>query len=141
MEVLYVDVLVGRRLALAPQQQTLLGGHLLHGDVLYGKTKDDRPDHAQGHLQIAINNLLGANGHQVYALGGNKVECLVHVGDLVEAHLAAIGFGQRLTGDHLQQQHQLEAVAEVLLDVIDGGTGFAQMTVTPGGKCLRGGNM
>lgn len=136
MEVLYVDVLVGSSLALTPQQQTLLGGHLLNGNVLYGESKDDRPDHTQGHLQITINDLLGTNRHQMYTLRGNKVEGLVHVGDLVEAHLAAIGLGQRLSGDHLQQQHQLEAVAEVLLDVVDGGTGFAQMTVTPGGKCL-----
>lgn len=137
MEVLYVDVLVGSRLALAPQQQTLLGGHLLHGDVLNGEAQDNRPDHTQSHLQVSIDDLLGADRDQVDALGGDEVESLVHVGDLVEAHLAAIGLGERLAGDHLQQQHQLEAVAEVLLDVVDGCTGLAQMAVTPGGKCLR----
>jgi hypothetical protein len=37
VEVLDVDVLVGRRLALAPQQQALLRRHLLHRDVLDGE--------------------------------------------------------------------------------------------------------
>lgn len=136
MEVLYVDVLVGRRLALAPQQQTFLGGHLLDGDVLNGETQDDGPDHAQRHFEIAIDDLLSANRHQVDSLRCNEVQRLVHVGNFVETHLAAIGLGQRLTRDHLQQQHQLEAIAEILLDVVDGGTSFTQMTVTPRGKCL-----
>jgi hypothetical protein len=37
VEVLDVHVLVGRRLALAPQQQALLRRHLLHRDVLDGE--------------------------------------------------------------------------------------------------------
>ncbi len=56
MEVLDVDVLVWRRLPLAPEQQALLSGHLLHRYVLDGKTKNDRPDHAQGHLDVAVDN-------------------------------------------------------------------------------------
>lgn len=63
--------------------------------------------------------------------GRNEVQGLVDVGDLVEAHLAAVGLGQRLSGDHLKQQHQLEAVAEVLVDVLDAGAGFAQVAVAP----------
>lgn len=136
MEVLYVDILVRRRLALAPQQQTLLGGHLLDRNVLDGEAQNDRPDHAERHFQIAIDDLLSANGHQMDALRCNKVQRLVHIRDFVEAHFAAIGLGQRLPRDHLQQQHQLEAIAEVLLDIVDGGACFAQMTVTPRGKCL-----
>lgn len=50
VEVLHVDVLVGGGLALAPQQQTLLGRHLLYRDVLDGETQDDGPDHAEGHF-------------------------------------------------------------------------------------------
>ena len=57
MEVLYVDVLVGRGLPLAPEQQALLGRHLLHGDVLDGEAQDDGPDHAQGHLHVAVDDL------------------------------------------------------------------------------------
>ena len=37
MEVLDIDILVRGSLPLAPEQQTLLGGHLLHGDVLDGE--------------------------------------------------------------------------------------------------------
>ena len=42
VEVLDVDVLVGRRLALAPEQETLLGGHLLNRDVLDGEPDQRR---------------------------------------------------------------------------------------------------
>lgn len=56
MEVLHVDVLVGRGLALAPQQQTFLRRHLFHRYVLDGETQDDRPDHAEGHLQVTVDD-------------------------------------------------------------------------------------
>lgn len=137
MEVLYVDILVGCRLALAPQQQTLLGGHLLNGDILNGETQNNGPDHAQRHFEIAIDDLLGTDRDQMDTLRCNKIQRLVNIGNFVETHLAAIGLGQCLARDHLQQQHQLEAIAEVLLDVVDGGASFAQMTVAPRGKCLR----
>lgn len=57
MEVLDVDVLVGRRFPLAPEQETLLGGHLLDGDVLDGEAEDDGPDHTKGHLDVAVDDL------------------------------------------------------------------------------------
>lgn len=136
MEVLYVDVLVGCRLALTPQQQTLLGGHLLHRDILNGETQDNGPDHTQRHFQIAIDNLLGTNRYQMNTLRCNEIQRLVNIGNFVETHLATIGLGQCLARDDLQQQHQFEAIAEVLLDVVDGGASFAQMTVAPRGKCL-----
>ena len=56
MEVLDIDILVRGSLPLAPEQQTLLGGHLLHWDVLDGEPQDDGPDHTKGHLHIAVNN-------------------------------------------------------------------------------------
>lgn len=56
MEVLHVDILVWSRLTLAPQKKTLLGGHFLHGDILDGETKDDRPNHTKGHLQVTVND-------------------------------------------------------------------------------------
>lgn len=36
-----------------------------HGDVLDGKAEDDGPDHAQGHLQVPVDNLcrVGGWGH------------------------------------------------------------------------------
>ena len=102
VEVLHIDVLVGGGLALAPQQQTLLGGHLLHRDVLDGEPgsmrlgkeldfeeclnvpEDDGPDHTQGHLDISINNLLSTNGHKLHTLAGDEVQGLVHIRNLVE---------------------------------------------------------
>lgn len=64
MEVLNVDVLVRRCLALAPQKQTLLGGHLFHGNILNGETQNDGPDHTERHLQVAVNDFLRSDGHQ-----------------------------------------------------------------------------
>lgn len=56
VEVLDVDVLVGGGLPLAPEQQTFLGSHLLHGDVLDGETQDDGPDHAESHFQVTVDD-------------------------------------------------------------------------------------
>ena len=77
-----------------------------------------------------------ADGDELDAFAGDKVEGLVDVGDLVEAHLAAVGLGQRLARDHLQEQHQLQAVAEVILDVFDARSRLAQVRVAPRGKRL-----
>lgn len=76
MEVLDVDVLVGRGLPLAPEQQPLLGRHLLDGDVLDGEAEDDGPDHAKCHLDVAVDDLLGADGDELDALAGDEVERL-----------------------------------------------------------------
>ena len=56
VEVLNVDVLVGRRFALAPEEETLLGRHLLHRDVLDGEAENDGPDHTQRHLRIPVHD-------------------------------------------------------------------------------------
>lgn len=39
---------------------------------------------------------LGTDGHQLDALAADVVQGFVHVGDLVETHLAFVGFGQPL---------------------------------------------
>lgn len=56
MEVLHIDILVRGSLPLAPEEETLLGSHLLNTDVLDGEPQDDSPDHTKSHLQVAINN-------------------------------------------------------------------------------------
>ena len=56
MEVLNIDVLVRSSLSLAPEQQTFLGGHLFHRDVLDGETQDNGPDHTQGHFHVSVDN-------------------------------------------------------------------------------------
>lgn len=68
---------------------------------------------------------------------GNEVQGLVNVGDLVEPHLAAVGLGQGLSGDDLQEQHKLQAIAEVFVDVLDAGTGFPEVAVAPCRKGLK----
>ena len=76
MEVLDVDVLVGGGLPLAPEEEPLLGRHLLDGDVLDGEAEDDGPDHAQRHLDVAVHDLLGADRHQLHALRSDEVQRL-----------------------------------------------------------------
>lgn len=61
----------------------------------------------------------------------DEVQSLVNVGDLVEPHLAAVGLGQRLPRDDFQQQHQLQAVAEVIFDVLYASAGLAEVAVAP----------
>jgi hypothetical protein len=55
----------------------------------------------------------------------------------VEAHLATVGLGQLLARDHLQQEHELEAVAKVVVDFFDLGAGLPQVRIAPGSKCLQ----
>lgn len=137
MEVLYIDIFVRGGFALAPQQQALLGGHLFDRDILNSETQDDGPDHTEGHLQIAINDFFGTNRYQMDTLWGNKVQSLIDIGDFVETHLATIGLGQSLTRDNFEQQHQFQAIAKIVFDIVDRGAGLAQMTVTPGGEGLK----
>lgn len=87
MEVLYIDIFVGGGLALAPQQQALFGCHLLHRNVLDGESQDDGPDHAEGHLQVAVDDFFGADRHQLDALPFDELEGFVDVGDLREEKL------------------------------------------------------
>ena len=61
MEVLDIDVLIRCSFALAPKEQTFLGGHFLHGDVLNGEPEDDGPDHTKSHLDVAINDFCKEN--------------------------------------------------------------------------------
>lgn len=53
----------------------------------------------------------------------------------METHLAAVGFGQGFAGDDLQQQHELQSITEVLIDVFNAGAGFAEVAVAP---CRKG---
>ena len=64
--------------------------------------------------------------------------CLVDVGDLVEAHLAPVGLGEGLARDDLEEEHELEAVPEVLLDVLDLRPRLPQVRVHPCREGLQG---
>ena len=137
VEVLNIDVFVGGGLSLAPEQETLLGRGFLDGDVLDGESEDDGPDHSQGHLHVAVDDFLCADGDETNALGLDEVERLVHVGDFVETHLSAVWPGEALSRDHLEQQHQFQAVAEVDVDRLNRSARLAQVRVAPGGERLN----
>jgi len=79
----------------------------------------------------------GADGHKTHALALDKLQRLVDVRQFVDAHLAAIRLRQLFAGDDLQQQHQLEPVAKVLLDRLDLRAGLAKMRVAPGRERLQ----
>ena len=55
----------------------------------------------------------------------------------MEPHLAPVGLGEGLARDDLEQEHELEAIAEVLLDVLDLGAGLAEVRVDPRGEGLE----
>ena len=82
-----------------------------------------------------MRSTFSADGDEFNALAGDEVEGFVDVGDLVEAHLATVGLGQCLARDHLQEQHQLQTVAEVVLDVVDARARLAKVRVAP--RCER----
>jgi hypothetical protein len=49
----------------------------------------------------------------------------------VESHFTAVGLWQCLAWDDFEQQHELESIAEVIFNVIDTGSGLAQVRVAP----------
>lgn len=136
MEVLNIDIVVGSSFALAPQEQTFFGGGRLYFNVLDSKSQDDGPNETKSHLYVAVDNFLGTNANQLDVFAGNKVERLVDVCDLVESHLAPIRLGQSFARDDLKQEHELEAMSEVFLDVLDLRISFSKVRVAPGGKCF-----
>lgn len=77
-----------------------------------------------------------SDGDELDALAGDKIQCLVDIGNLVESHLSPVGLGQGLAGDDFQQEHELESVAEIILDVVNSSSGFAQVRIAPGCKSL-----
>lgn len=56
---------------------------------------------------------------------------------LVETHLASVWLGQGLARDDLQQEHEFESVTKIIVNVLDGGTGFPQVAVAPSSESLR----
>ena len=62
----------------------------------------------------------GTDPDQFNALACNELQSLVDVCNLVDPHLAlGLGRGDLVSGDHLQQFQQLEAIAEVFVDVVN----------------------
>ena len=68
---------------------------------------------------------------QFDAFAGDEIQRFVDIGDLVEAHFASVGFRQGFARNHLQQQHELQSIAEIVLNVLDAGASFAQVRITP----------
>jgi len=66
-----------------------------------------------------------ADGDESDAFALDKLQRLVDVRQLVDAHLAAVWLRQLFAGYDLEQQHQLESVAKVFLDRLDLRAGLA----------------
>lgn len=80
---------------------------------------------------MALKHTFGTDGDKLDTLAGDEVKSLVDVGDLVEPHLASVWLLQGFSRDDLEKQHELEAIAEVLLDVLDLRSGLPQMRIHP----------
>lgn len=79
--------------------------------------------------------------HQLNALAGYELQSPVDVCNLVDPHLAlGLGRGDLVSGDHLQEFQQFEAVAQVLVDVVYevALSSLPQMRVAPGSEGLTG---
>ena len=77
-----------------------------------------------------------SDGDELNAFTGDEIQRFVDIGDLVESHFTTVGLWQRLTRDNFKQEHELESIAEVIFNVINAGTGLAQVRVAPRGKSL-----
>lgn len=77
----------------------------------------------------------GTDGHELDSLARYVVQRFVYIGNLVEAHFAAVGSRQSLAGYYFQQEHEFQAIPEVVLDRFDGGAGLAKMRIAP---CCEG---
>lgn len=159
MEVLYIDVFVRSRFALAPQQQTLFGCHFLNGNVLDGKSQDDCPNHTESHLKVSVDDFFSTNRHEFDAFWCNEIQSFVDVGDLskeiahrssnwpwttidewiylVETHFSTIWLWEGFSRNDFEQEHEFESIAKIVFNTLDCCSGFAQMTVTPGSESLQ----
>ena len=78
-----------------------------------------------------------ANGDELDTLAGNEVECLVHIGNLVEPHLAPVRFGESFSRDDLKEEHELQPISKIFFNVLNLSASLAQMWVDPGSKSLK----
>ena len=77
------------------------------------------------HCGINTKHTFSTDGNQFDSFAGNEVQSLVDIGDLVEPHLATIRLLECFSGNDLEQQHQFEAIAEVLFNVFNLRPSFA----------------
>jgi len=66
VKVVDVDVGIALGLLLAPEEQAVLGRHMVDANVLDLEAQDDGPDQAQREHWVAIGNVLGTNVGQGY---------------------------------------------------------------------------
>lgn len=85
---------------------------------------------------MIVKFTFGTDGDQFDPLARDKIQRLIDVGDFVEPHLAPVRLGKRLARYDLEEQHELQAVPEVLFDVLDLRSGLAKMGVDPSGEGL-----
>lgn len=71
------------------------------------KEKEDRGRSRNKCVQISWTLTLSTDGHQLDALAADIVQSFVHVGDLVETHLALVRFGQPLACETSQDSASL----------------------------------
>ena len=87
-----------------------------------------------------VEQTFSSNGDELDSFAGDKVQGFVDVSDFVKSHLAAVRLGQGLAGNDLEQEHELESIPEILLDVLDLCSSLAQVGVDPCGESLENNN-
>jgi len=73
----------------------------------------------------------GTDRDELHSFADNEIKCLRDIGYAVEPHLTLVGLRQLLARDDLEQQHQLEPIAEVLLDHFDLRVDATQVGIAP----------
>lgn len=82
------------------------------------------------------NHTFCTNGYKPHSFRCDKIQGLVHIGDLVEAHFPTLWGWELFTWNHLKEHHKFETIAEVWWDLFDICIGLPQVGVAPCCKCL-----
>ncbi|RUP22569.1 hypothetical protein BC936DRAFT_139079 [Jimgerdemannia flammicorona] len=135
-EVTHVNLRVGSGLALAPQQETLLGSQTLLADVWRedyalpdvsdSETQNDSPYHSENELEVIVNDVcndgltLGANVRQWDAAMLDEIEGLAHILEFLDAHLRVLGvFAEGSVADDFLKLDEANTIRNVCLEVLD----------------------
>ena len=103
-EVSHFDFVVAGRLALAPQQQTLLGAQTLLVDVADGEAQNKSPNKTQDDLAVAVDDIFGANICHLNTPPLDEVQRLVDILELLHAELGSGGIAaERFVAQDLEE--------------------------------------
>ena len=136
-EVCDVDVVIFGGVLLAPDEKGISCSSLFDGDVVDEELVDDGPDETEGQLDIAVDDVLRADGDEPDLLDiGDVADSDGAVFEHLNAHLRVLvpAFCNWLLTDDLEKLDELNTVGEFLGDVLAALTDSLQVLIGPPGE-------